>query len=358
MILLFSNKLNYKIINITFLLGLLYIAVTNIGVWWGVLTKIISVMAPFIIAFVFAYAVTPLVRLLENKGLKKNFAVTITVLGLVLFIGGIIAIVLPLFYDQLSLLIKMLKEVIENVGTKFNINLGTFEIKITDYLNDALKDIGSMISSTTIDFLSKSVGFISKFIVGFVGFIYFLADMDKIRHWFRNLLLSLSKKSYKYFKCLDTEISNYLKGLGIFMLIQLVEYSFLFFIIGHPNWLILGVLACVTTVIPYFGGLITNIIAIIMASVVSVPLVIATIVICLIFPQVDGYFTSPKVYGKTNDINPLITIMVVSIGGTLAGTVGIIVALPCYLLIRTTYKFFEKDLEKSIERVKKEAILE
>lgn len=349
---MFPNKLNYKIINLTFLLGLLYIAVTNIGVWWGVFLKMVSVMAPFIIGFVFAYAFTPFINLLRRKGISKNLAVTITVLGLVLLVGGIIAIVLPLFYDQLSLLIKMVKEVIDNVGTKFNLNLGSFEIKITDYLNDALKDIGGVISSTTIDVLSKSIGFAGKFIVGFVGFIYFLADMGKIRYWFKELLLSIDKKAYEYFKCLDVEISNYLKGLGIFMLIQLFEYGFLFFIIGHPNWLILGVLACLTTVIPYFGGLITNILAIIMASVVSVPLVIATIVICLIFPQVDGYFISPKVYGKTNDINPLITIMVVSVGGTLAGMGGIVVALPCYLFVRTTYKFFEKDLEKGLDKVK------
>ena len=349
---MFPNKLNYKIINLTFLLGLLYIAVTNIGVWWGVFLKMVSVMAPFIIGFVFAYAFTPFINLLRRKGISKKLAVTITVLGSVLLVGGIIAIVLPLFYDQLSLLIKMVKEVIDNVGTKFNLNLGSFEIKITDYLNDALKDIGGVISSTTIDVLSKSIGFAGKFIVGFVGFIYFLADMGKIRYWFKELLLSIDKKAYEYFKCLDVEISNYLKGLGIFMLIQLFEYGFLFFIIGHPNWLILGVLACLTTIIPYFGGLITNILAIIMASVVSVPLVIATIVICLIFPQVDGYFISPKVYGKTNDINPLITIMVVSVGGTLAGMGGIVVALPCYLFVRTTYKFFEKDLEKGLDKVK------
>ena len=55
-----------------------------------------------------------------------------------------------------------------------------------------------MVSSTTIDILSKSINFFSKFIVGFVGFIYFLADMEKIRHWFRNLLLSISNKTYKY----------------------------------------------------------------------------------------------------------------------------------------------------------------
>ena len=62
------------------------------------------------------------------------------------------------------------------------------------------------------------------------------------------------------------------------MIIQFFEYSILFFVVGHPNWLILGILACITTVIPYFGGLITNIIAIVLASVVSTKLVILTIV--------------------------------------------------------------------------------
>lgn len=243
-------------------------------------------------------------------------------------------------------------EVMNNFDTKFDINLGSFEIKITDYLNTLVKNVGPVASSSTMNFVNGSFSFIGKFIVGFVGFIYFLADMDKIRSYVKEFLTSISKRIFEYFKLMDTEITNYLKGLEIFMVIQLFEYSILFFIVGHPNWLILGILACVTTVIPYFGGLITNIIAIILASVVSVPLMIATTVICLIFPQLDGYLISPKVYGKTNDVNPLITIMAVSVGGTLAGMTGIIVALPVYLLIRTTYRFFRRDLKKGMVIVK------
>ena len=37
---------------------------------------------------------------------------------------------------------------------------------------------------------------------------------------------------------------------------------------------------------------------------------------------------------------------------SLAGMVGIVVALPCYLLIRTTYQFFKKDLKKGMNIVK------
>ena len=346
-----KNKLNYRIINLAALMLLLYIGVTNIGLWWGIFTKIVSVLAPFIVGFAFAYALTPLVRFLDKK-LPRGMAVVIVILGSLLIVFGIIAITLPLLYDQLSLLIKMIIEVLNNFSDKFNINVGSFEIKITDYLTDTLKEIGSVTGSTTMNVLSKSFDFMGKFIVGFVGFVYFLVDMDKIRKSFKDLLKSNSKRSFEYVKCMDVEITNYLKGLEIFMVIQLFEYSFLFFIVGHPNWLILGILACITTVIPYFGGLITNIIAIILASVVSLPLVIATTIICLIFPQLDGYLISPKVYGKTNNVNPLITIMVVSVGGTLAGVVGIIVALPIYLLIRTTYHFFKKDLKKGMDIVK------
>ena len=347
-----NNKLNYKIINITALMLLLYITFSNIGLWWGLFVKCIRVLAPFIVSFAFAYAFTPLVRWLNKKGLSKGFSIVIVLLGIILLVAGILAITLPLIYEQLSLLVKMIVEVMNNFDSKFDINLGNFEIKVTDYLNTMIKNIGPTASSTTMDLLNGSFNFIGKFIVGFVGFIYFLADMDKIRSYVKELLLSISKRFFEYFKIMDTEITNYLKGLEIFMVIQLFEYSILFFIVGHPNWLILGILACVTTVIPYFGGLITNIIAIILASVVSVPLMIATTVICLIFPQLDGYLISPKVYGKTNDVNPLITIMAVSVGGTLAGITGIIVALPVYLLIRTTYRFFRRDLKKGMVIVK------
>ncbi len=350
---MFSNKINYKLVNLTVLMLLLYISFSNIGVWWGIFCKIISLLAPFIIAFAFSYALTPFVKFLERRGIRHGLAVFVVVISLVLIVSGLFAVTLPLLYDQISLFAKFLIKSLQNFSLKFDINFGKTEIKIADYLNDIVNEIGNLASSTTIGILSASIGFISKFIVGFVGFIYFLADIDKIKKRFKELLLAINEKTFLYVKTLDQEIGHYIKGLGIFMIIQLIEYSFLYFIIGHPNWLILGILACLTTVIPYFGGLITNLIALVTASVISTPLAIATLIICLIFPQLDGYVISPKVYGKTNNINPLITIMVVSVGGTLAGAVGIVIALPVYLFVRSTYLFYKKDLKKGMKKIQK-----
>ena len=227
------------------------------------------------------------------------------------------------------------------------------KIQITDYLNDMLKELGTGASYFTFDIIGKSFGFFGKLIVGFVGFIYFLAGMEKIKKSFSKILLKIGKKWYNYFKLLDSEISNYLKGLEIFMVIQFIEYTLIFFLIGHPNWQILGILACITTVIPYFGGLITNFIGIITACAVSGKLFILTVIVTILFPSIDGYFISPRIYGKTNKVNPLITIMVVSVGGTILGPIGIVAALPCYLLVRTTYNYFSKDLKKGMDIVKK-----
>ena len=171
--------------------------------------------------------------------------------------------------------------------------------------------------------------------------------MDHIRSSFKNYMMSRNKKAFKLFKDIDSELGHYLEGLLIFMVIQFFEYSFLFWLVGHPNWLLLGLLASLTTVIPYFGGWITNIIAVILASVVSTKLFIATLIICLIFPNVDGYFISPHVYGKTNNVKPLWSIFAVVVMSGLFGWFGIVIALPTFLTISCIYKFAkEEDLLK------------
>ncbi len=347
-----KDKLNYKIINLTALMLFLYITVTNIGTWYNIIGKIVQIIFPFIVAFTIAYALSPVVNFLTKKKLPKWLSVLTVVLIIILFIFFIAITILPLVYDQLISLSKNLDKASDIISSKFDLNLGNIEGNVSKYLDTIIKNIDKIITDGAYSFISKSVGVVGNIIVGFVSMIYFFSYMDDIRLAVKNFFSDISKRSFNYVKCVDMEIGNYIKGLAIFMVIQFFEYSVLFRIVNHPNWLILGILACITTVIPYFGGLITNIIALILASVTTKYTFLGTLLICLVFPQLDGYLISPKVYGKTNNVNPLITIMAVSVGGTLAGMVGIIAALPIYLLIRTTYKFFIRDLKEGVKNLK------
>ncbi len=345
---MYTNKINYRWFNLLLLLGILFTFLFTVSAWSEVVISIFRVLLPFILAFAIAYALYPLEKKLEEKGARKWLAVTVIIVGILLIIIGLLSIVLPIFYEQLITFSKMILEALTSVATKFHINLGDVEVKLSDSLNQIVKSLGQIVTNGSIEFVGKMVSFLGSALITLIVTIYLLADMETIRKKFKNFLKAISKKSYYYFKSLDKELGNYLKGLLLFMVIQFFEYSTLFLIIGHPNWLLLGVLASLTTVIPYFGGLATNLIALVTASVVSTPLCITTLIICLIFPQLDGYVISPKVYGHTNNINPLITIIVVSVGGTLAGMLGIIIALPLYILVHASYQFFEEDIQKKV----------
>ena len=120
----------------------------------------------------------------------------------------------------------------------------------------------------------------------------------------------------------------------------------------NPNYLLLGILAAVTNLIPYFGGFIINILALIIASVISTKLTILTLIVCLVCPQIDTYIIAPRIYGKTNNLHPLVNIFAVFAGGILWGFWGILVALPITIILISTYKFFKKDIDDKLDDIK------
>ena len=341
---MFKNKLNYKLLNLLMLSIIIYLGIKTFD-WWGtIVAKIFSILLPFIIAFVIAYAIYPCVRSLQKKGIRKSIAISAIVLLVICIIVILLYVTIPLVYEQLISLSKLITNFIGTISSKYKLNLGNFENTINLSLNKIISGVGTYVSNGAFDFISKSVDILTKTIIVAIVSIYFLIDMDKIRLKIKIILNRINKRAYLYVKQIDSELLNYLEGLVIFMGIQLVEYSLLFFLIGHPNWLLLGILASLTTIIPYFGGIATNIIAVILASAVSTKLFILTAIICLIFPNIDGYIISPKVYGKTNDINPVWTIFAVFAGGALYGFMGIVIALPLYIVLRASYNFFKEDI--------------
>ena len=352
---MFKNKLDYKLINILLVMIIVYLLYLTSNKWGVFIGKVISVCFPFLIAFAVAYVLNPFVKWLEEKGVRKKIAVSSISIFSILLLVGLIWLTLPLVYEQLILFSKTIIEFISDVSNKFDVELGNISDSVISTLNTMIQNLGTYVSNGTINFLNKGINLLTKSVIVIIVAIYFLSDMDKIRKSIKDFLKRIGKKEYLYVKKLDHEIGNYFRGLAIFMLVQFFEYSLLFWMIGHPNWLLLGILACVTTIIPYFGGYITNIIAIITASVVSMPLCIATLIICLIFPNIDGYIISPKIYGKTNNINPVMVIFAIGLGGSLFGFIGIVMALPVYILLKASYDYYEEDIKRKISTIREKA---
>lgn len=349
-----KKQINYKYLNILLVLLIIYLLFLMRNLWTCALSKILSILTPFVIAFLIAYILYPILKFLESKKIPKVISVFLIVLMILLITGLTIYYVVPLFVNQLINLLSSLGEISKDIALKYNIDTKLFSDAISKFSSKVINGIGTYITNGTVfGFLSKSVDYLTKIIIISIVSIYFLCDMSKIRERTKMFLKKKKKKTYNLVVNIDKEITSYLKGLGIFMIIQFFEYTFLFLIIGHPNFLLLGVLACITTVIPYFGGLITNIIALLIASVVSTKLFVLTLIVTIVFPNIDGYIISPKIYGKTNKLPPLLTIFSVFAGGALFGFYGIIIAVPITIIILAIFNSYKFEINNKIKIVKK-----
>lgn len=347
-----KNKINFRLVNFTILILAIFLIYSVKGLWMGAIDKILAILFPFLISFAIAYALYPFLKKLMEKGLPKWLSVLIvSLLSFGLFILLII-LVIPLLYEQTLLFISNFSTFLTDISSKYEVNFGELQSTLSDFSSNLITEFGNSISAGAMGIVNASFSIIAAFVVVIFVSIYILIDMDIIRITVKDYLKQKKKKTYNYVKLLDKEITNYFTGMGKNMLYQLIEYTTVFFLIGHPNYLLLGVLSAVTNLIPYFGGFIVNILALIIASVISTKLTILTLIVCLICPQLDSYVIAPRVYGKTNNIHPLVNIFAVFAGGVLWGFWGILIALPVTIIIMATFKYFRKDIGNRIDDLK------
>ena len=350
-----KNKIDYKLINCALIMLIIFLLYKTGGLWSDIVSKMWDISLPFLVAFIIAYALHPILRILIDNKIPKTLAIIIilVIMFSVLFIFGMI--VLPLLFSQLGSLFNGIISFLNELNFDYDINIGNLKDTLSSSFDTIITKIGSYVSNGTLNVIGNSLSFISKLFICFAASIYMLVDMDNYRKKIRNFLNKRSKKIYKYVSLLDSEMHSYLSGFVRIMIISLFEYTFAYTIIGHPDAVLLGCLAMVANLIPYFGGMINNSIAAITAFVISPTLFIKTIILFVILSIVDGNIINPLVYGKTNKVPPLIVIMSVFAGGALFGIIGIVLSLPCAIIILATLKYFKEDVKDKLEDIKEKS---
>ena len=348
-----KNKLDYKLINLALVVLIIFLLYMTGNLWMGILNKIVKIILPFLFAFAFAYAVHPFLQKMQDRKFPKWLGISIIVFIILGLAALIIYLITTVMLGQLSSLFNSVLAFINSIQkADFDFNFSGLETTLADTFREILNNMGKYVSDGAINVIDSSLGVLSKILIIFASFIYFLIDMDKIREEIKFFFKKKSKKVYSYVKTLDKEMRNYLSGLVQVIFITLVEYTLVYTIIGHPNAILLGFLAAVANLIPYFGGIGVNIIAAITAFVVSPALLIRTIIAFAILSSVDSYVINPTVYGKTNSIHPLITIIALFAGGIIFGIMGVFISFPLAIITVTTYKYFKDDIARNIKKVK------
>ena len=318
----------------------------------GIIDKVVDIMLPFLFAFALAYAIHPILKSMQKKKIPKALGVTIIVSVILLIVAVLIYVVSTVLVGQLSNLfgsILAFVNKLSNYDISSDINLSGLESSLNDIFKNILGNIGQYVSNGTIHIVNSSLGILSNICIAAAAFVYLLIDMDKIRDGIRKFFKKRSKKTYEFVSSLDHQMKKYLSGLVIVMIISVFEYSFVYSLIGHPDALLLGLLAGFANLIPYFGGILNNCVAAVTAFVISPSLFIKTLIVFTVLSMVDSYIINANVYGKTNSIHPLIVIFSVFAGSAIFGIMGIVISFPMAIVGVTAFKFYKDDIFNTIK---------
>ena len=129
------------------------------------------------------------------------------------------------------------------------------------------------------------------------------------------------------------KLKIWVRGYLTIILIESTLYTIMFFILGVPYALVLGIIAGCTVLLPYIGpctsALLTVIVCLAAGTNTSMLLLIAVLLTYVAITGIlDQLFIYPTVIGGALGLTTLETIIVVLLGGLFAGLTGMIFAVP------------------------------
>lgn len=355
-----DEKINIPLLGkIVLVLLIVYLLKVTSSVWGNWISVIRSILTPFIIGFMVAYIVHPLIEWLEKKGISKNISIiTFWILIIVLFVL-LCLVLMPLLYDKISGFISNLIVGVQWISDKI-ITYGEFEnFDLVDTITKTITNFLSSYEDWLPNIMSSLPGFMNTFLnivtntlFTIIIAIYMLFDFDKIKRCIRKCCCIVFTHADPYLERIDEDVSVYLKSLLILMVIKFCEYSLFYYLIGHEDWLIIGFLTSVGLLVPYLGGTIANSIGILTALTLSPIRIFFLIAGICVLSNVDAYVISPLIHEKRSSLGPLITLLAVFAGGVLYGAVGIMFSVPVAIAIKAICEVYVNDPDHQEERIK------
>lgn len=302
---------------------------------------------PIVFAGILFYFLNPLVNVLENKGVKRVWAITLIFIGIIALIAWGVIILIPKLQEQtLSFLNNWPAywKTIEEQTTKwlghpmFDQYVSQLE-KISEGLFDSIGNIVKNLSKTTFKGIGSFIGTIANVVVTVITtpfiLFYLLKDGKDMTSYFVNFLPTKARKpTTKVLVDINNQVSQYIRGQLTVAFAVAIMFVIGFSLIGLDYSITLGILAGFLNLIPYLGSILATIPALILGLVIGPSMLIKVIIVFFIEQVIEGRFVSPLVLGSQLKIHPVTIIFVLLTAGKLFGVVGVIIGIPGYAALK------------------------
>lgn len=346
-----KSKLQFWTLEILLLLIIIYVSTKISFLFHPIGIFISTLFFPILISGFLFYMLNPVLKLLMRWKVPKIVGILILYIALIGLITIGITKVVPVVSDQITDIARNTPQFVDDVvaiiedaskSNWFNFVVEQEFIKYEE-IKDRLLQFTTNITSNITTGISAVVSFITSLtlIIITVPFIlfYMLKDGHKLPDALMKFLpASFRKEGLVVIQETSQTLANYIQG-QITVCIFVGTACFIgFLLIDLPYALTLGLVIAITNIIPYVGPFIGAAPAVAVGLFQSPFTAILVILIIVIVQQLDGNLISPLIIGKSLNIHPLTIIMILLVAGSLAGILGMILAVPTYAVVKTITK--------------------
>ena len=273
--------------------------------------------------------------------LNRTFAILLVLTIFFVIFLYIVLTIVPIFTKQVSSLIDFLLKNQEKLQNNF---FGFLKSNNID-LKSSLMNSKDIIVSNVIKVLSSSFSLISStFSLLFMTPIFtimLIFSYDNMENGVKRALQNMDREDLiVLIRNMDETIGKYILVTALDSMIVGVVSFIIFYFLKMDYSMLFSVIIGFGNVIPFIGPFIGLIPAILYAFTKSFKLVIFIVVLITIVQTIEANIVKPWLTGKSVEMHPITTLLVVLIGGALFGIGGAFIAIPAYIIIKLTFLFF------------------
>lgn len=315
-----------------------------VAVFLFIRAPLMSMIMPFIVAVILAYLVAPLVSVVERWGVPRLLSIILIV---VLILGIIVLVVMnfvPNLVQSISSIINNLPQM-ANAFTQFSNNLSNWIQnnnlgKIQDYIdidgivNEAGKTASNMLKSVS-DFVINNSGSLMNVIIVPLVMIMLLSDREMFSEALYYFVPTNSQtRVHKMFNDINEVIGGFIRGQSLMSVAAGIATGVCAAIIGLPYASVIGLIAGVTTMVPYFGPVVGFVLIGAIAIFSSLQQFVIIMIAMAIIQLVAGNVIGPALMSAGVGLHPILIIFSIFFFGAWFGGLGMILAVPIMGAIR------------------------
>ncbi|NLI61871.1 MAG: AI-2E family transporter [Methanosarcinaceae archaeon] len=308
-----------------------------------------GVFISLIVGFIFIILVNRFIYIFDtfakNQSKRSKLLIAAAVLSfLIIFLLYFLFVQANNAVDSIKELYSLISAYQETSGDLFNLvettllNEQLFGIDLTIFIN--VFQFFFMASNTLVSSLQSSVSSLSSilgtavFTVPFMLLFYYTKKEELIHQV--NCALP-----YDFRQPFWVMVSSLVSNLNIFVTSKLVEmlilfglYAFGFYLSGAPYWIFFAFFLSIFSIIPYIGFIFGSVPVCILVYILGPESLLYVVVTIIIVQIIDIFILLPKMVSQSVHINPLAAVLISLMALHVFGIVGMIVAVPIYLIFK------------------------